>query len=77
MIPEQELISFIQKLSEGADQSLKVDDSLFKSRRLDSITILQLIAFIETKLGRKLNSDEIVLENFDSVQAITNFFHDN
>jgi acyl carrier protein len=60
-----------------ADKSVKVsnDSLLFKDRILDSMTVLSLIGYIEQKLGRRLKEEEIKLDNFASVHAITKAFH--
>jgi acyl carrier protein len=75
MIDSAELLIFInQKLLAGKGTKLTEQSLLFKDRRLDSITILSLIGYLEKKLGRKLRDEEISLQNFESVRAIASSF---
>jgi len=37
---------------------------------LDSLSILRLTIFLKEKLGVQVDSDEVVSENFDTVDAI-------
>lgn len=47
--------------------------SLLGSGVLDSTGILELITFLETTFNLKFNDDELVAENFDSVEKIRVF----
>ena len=44
---------------------------LIKNGLLDSFTMIQLIGFIETELGVKVDMEEIGPDNFNSVENIT------
>lgn len=50
------------------------DTPLFEDGLIDSLKILQLIAFVEAQTGRRLADREIVMEKFRSVQAIAEHF---
>lgn len=75
---EQQLLTFIRsRLIEGPSPSVGPDTPLFEERLLDSIRILDLIAYLEGRLGRRLDDAEIVMPRFRSVGAIMqSFFSD-
>ena len=49
------------------------DESFLASGILDSLGIMQLVAFVESELGIKVPEADLVPENFDSVARITAF----
>jgi acyl carrier protein len=49
------------------------DQSLMSTGVLDSTGILELIHFVEETFGIKVADEEMLPENFDSVDAITAF----
>jgi len=52
---------------------IKPDTKLLESGILDSLSILRLTIFLKEKLGVQVDSDEVVSENFDTVDAICRF----
>ena len=52
-------------ISEFAD-----DDSLLESGVIDSLTMVDLITHLETTYGISIDEDDMVPENFDSIDAI-------
>jgi acyl carrier protein len=49
------------------------DESLLKTRAMDSITVVDLAVVLEDKFGVKIPFTEISEENFDSVNQIAEF----
>jgi acyl carrier protein len=49
------------------------DDSLVSSGVLDSLTLLQLIAFIEEQFAITVQDEEMALENFQTINSIVSF----
>ncbi len=47
--------------------------SLFQSQTLDSIALASLVAFLEDEWSIRVNTLEIVIENFDTVDATAAF----
>ncbi len=47
--------------------------SLLGSGIIDSTGILELIGFLETRYGQKFQDNELIGENFDSIDKITAF----
>ncbi len=58
----------------GVDaDALEPDTALFSEGNLDSLLLLELIAFIETSCGIKVSWAQVTLENLDTVQRILDF----
>ena len=58
----------------GEDRtSLDPDESLISSGVLDSLALLRLIAFIEEQFGVTVEDDEVVPDNFETVNTIRSF----
>ena len=49
------------------------DTPLFSTGALDSVAMLELIAFIEEQAGFQVRPDQVTLENFDTPAAIQRF----
>ena len=63
----------IEKIEEIAFETVEENDSLWESRVLDSITIVELAVEIEAECDIKIGFDEIIVENFDTVARIIKF----
>jgi acyl carrier protein len=50
------------------------DTPLFEDGWIDSLKILQLIAFVELMVGRTIPDEEIVMKNFQTVTVIVEHF---
>ncbi|OPY80551.1 MAG: acyl carrier protein [Syntrophorhabdus sp. PtaU1.Bin153] len=50
--------------------TLSVEDSLLETGVIDSTGVLELVAFIEETYGIKIEDEEIVPENLDSINNI-------
>jgi acyl carrier protein len=72
----QSLLDFVKTLaSERADIEIEPDTRLFETSVLNSMNILDLIGYVEGRIGRKLTDDELVMSHFGSVRSIvTTFF---
>jgi acyl carrier protein len=75
---EQRLLLFTRdKLADpelGA--AITSDTRLFEDRVIDSLKVLELIAFLQSALGRKIPDAQIVLANFRSIATIARVFTD-
>ncbi len=68
------LLAYIQQnLLKGRMTNLGKDDDLLDSGILNSLGILQLVAFIDERFGFQVPDEDVVYENFNSVQAITSY----
>ena len=72
---EDELLDFVRSISRrGMARRVNADTSLFEARALDSMNVLELVGYLERRLGRRLTDDEIVMSNFRSVRAMAGKF---
>ena len=61
-------------LLHGVDvKDLSSDDSLLNAGLLDSASIFQLVAFLETEFSLEIPDEEVVPDNFESIDAIVRF----
>jgi acyl carrier protein len=68
----QALKDFIMKefMFDKSAQRLESDEPLIQGEIIDSLGIFTLVAFIEKELGVKLQPSDLLLENFETVNAI-------
>lgn len=52
---------------------LSDDTALFSSGLLDSLTVFDLVSFVETLVERSVPPSAVTLENFDSIGRIVRF----
>lgn len=65
------LMDYIRtEILKGRNDSITADDNLLDSGMLDSLGILQLVAFIDDRLGIQVPDEDVVYENFYSVNAL-------
>jgi acyl carrier protein len=53
--------------------ALKDDTSLLDEGLIDSTGVMELVAFLETNFDVKVEDEEIVPDNFDSINKLLNF----
>jgi acyl carrier protein len=72
---KQQIVEFITTnfLFDESSNVLGEVDSLLETGVIDSTGVLELVAFIEETYGIKIDDDEIVPENLDSIENITLF----
>jgi len=68
---EQQIEQFIlnEVMMSKRGNRLDYDESLLDSGILDSLSLLRLIAFIQDELGVEVDVDEIVPDNFQTINA--------
>jgi acyl carrier protein len=49
------------------------DASLLENSIIDSMNVMELVVFLEERLGLQIEDHEIVPENFDSVSCLAEF----
>ena len=66
---------FIERdLLDGRAPGIDADTYLFGDGLIDSLKILQLVAFVERSTGRPVSERDIVMKHFRSVRAIAGHF---
>jgi acyl carrier protein len=53
--------------------ALEDDTALFSSGLMDSLSVIELVSFIEKLIGCAIPPAEITLQNFDSISRIVRF----
>ena len=70
---KQQIVEFITTnfLFDETNTSIGDTDSLLETGVIDSTGVLELVAFIEETYGIKVEDEEIIPENLDSINDIT------
>lgn len=62
----------VREIAVSSDTStIKDDTKLIESGILDSLSVLKLVIFIESRFGLKVAPDEVVADNFQTISAIS------
>ncbi len=71
----QDLRTFVREnfLFGQSDESLSDDDSFLQRGIVDSTGVLELVQFIEETYGFRLQDDELIPENLDSIHQLVCF----
>jgi acyl carrier protein len=68
------LLDYIRnELLHGRGDNLTPEDNLLSAGIIDSIGILQLVAFIEEHFNIKVPDEDVVYENFYSAKVLSNY----
>jgi len=69
----RELASFIEKNLIGEDRGATVSDDtqLIEEGIVDSMGLMQIVAFLEERTGVRVSDDDVTPDNFETVKAIT------
>lgn len=67
---KNELKKFIVERFMGGEGTIKDNESLFASGIVDSLRLVELIAFIEKDFGVTIKMSEVSVKNFDSIDNI-------
>ena len=71
---EERILSFIRSdLMSSSDEQIGPEDSLIECGLLDSIALVQVIAFLEAEAGVTVPDQEVIPDNFDTVKRIAEF----
>jgi acyl carrier protein len=70
MTLEESLKAYIEENLVRDKKPITLDESLLERGVLDSMGMLNLISFLEEKAGVRVPDDDVLLENFASVNAI-------
>jgi acyl carrier protein len=70
MTLEESLKAYIEENLVRDKKPIALDEPLLERGVLDSMGMLNLISFLEEKAGVRVPDDDVLLENFASVNAI-------
>ena len=62
-----------QQLMKGRNANITTQDDLLGAGIIDSLGVLQLVAFIEERFNFQVPDEDVVYENFFSVEALANY----
>jgi acyl carrier protein len=69
-----DILAFIRRdLMRNPADVIAADTALFSARVLDSVSLLQIVTFIEDRAGVKVRPTDLVFENFDTVASMVRF----
>jgi acyl carrier protein len=73
------LLEYIQKeiISNEVMSKIQTSDDLLSTGIIDSLSIMRLIAFIEERFEQKVPPQDLVIENFISIDAMAEYIHQN
>ena len=57
------------------EQTLNADDSLLESGTIDSTSILEVVLFLEEHFSVKVEDQDMIPANLDSINKIAGFVH--
>jgi acyl carrier protein len=69
----EQLRIFIAETTFTDKEKIKEDTLIFKEGIFDSLGFLSLVSFLDEKLGVEVADNELVEENFESINAIVAF----
>jgi acyl carrier protein len=76
---EENIIELISKfikenfLLGEESKDLDINVSLYETRIVDSTGVLEIVDFLEEKFGIKIEDDELVPDNLDSIKKMSGF----
>jgi len=75
MVMEEKLRTFIQNnfLLGDKNRTIKKDESFLQNGIIDSTGVLELVNFIEETYKIKVEDEELVPENLDSIQNLISY----
>lgn len=72
-LTSEKLLSYLRERAGLDTSNISEETPLFTSSLLDSVSLVDLIVFVESELGAKIEPEEVQIENFDSVAQILQF----
>jgi acyl carrier protein len=72
---KKQIREFILKnaLSGSTGIALDDEDSFLEKEVIDSTGVLELVSFVEERFGIEVNDDELIPDNFDSVNKLNEY----
>jgi len=71
---EKKIRSFIvTQLYYADDNPITDEDSFLETGVVDSMGVMELVAFVQSEFGVEVAQSEIVVENFDSIRKLADF----
>lgn len=71
-LSQQDLLTYLRD-ELNIEDAIDAETELFSGGMLDSVSMVSLITFIEERTGAVIQPADVTLENFDSVQRISDY----
>ncbi|MEZ5105551.1 MAG: acyl carrier protein [Draconibacterium sp.] len=71
----EQLRNFISEITFTDIEKIKEDTLIFEEGIFDSLGFLSLISYLDEEFGIEVKNDELVEENFESINAIAAFIN--
>jgi acyl carrier protein len=76
MTTSSKLLDFIKnELAVGSKKNIQTGDDLLSAGIIDSLGVLQLVSFVEEQFGIQIPDEDVVMENFQSVDALSTYLN--
>ncbi|MFK7936437.1 MAG: acyl carrier protein [Saprospiraceae bacterium] len=75
---QQTIINYIEQelLQEPLEDGLTTDEDLLTSGLLDSLSVMNLVSFLEEKFQLAIPPEDLTLDNFMTVDAMTSYLQE-
>jgi acyl carrier protein len=73
LIIKEKVKNYVLQAVYAEKEKIKDDSLIFKEGYFDSMGFMVLIAFIEEEFGIKTDDSDLLEENFESINAISDF----
>ncbi len=74
----EEIRNYLESRTGRQDlRTMELNESLLETGIIDSMVMVGLTAFIEEKYGFRVDEDDMVPENFETLEAIANYIARN
>jgi acyl carrier protein len=73
VIIKQKVTNYIHQAVHAESDKIRDESLIFKEGYLDSMGFMVLITFLEEEFGIKTNDIDLTEENFESINAISDF----
>ncbi|HID51856.1 MAG TPA: acyl carrier protein [Anaerolineae bacterium] len=71
---EAVLLDYVKnELLRGRANGITVEDDLLGAGLIDSLGILQIVAFVDERFNIQIPDEDVVYENFNSVKALSDY----
>ncbi|TVZ41772.1 acyl carrier protein [Alteromonadaceae bacterium 2753L.S.0a.02] len=69
---KQRIKSFLSQETDVDLETVGDEEALFTSGLIDSYSLIELLSFLESELGFEVDFGELNVDDFDTIQALTN-----
>ncbi len=70
---KEKVKTYVVQTAYSGENEIKDSTLIFSEGYFDSMGFVMLISFLEENFGLSVNDDELIEENFESINAVTDF----